>query len=184
MSIKLVLELKERVSKLNYKERLKDYPELLAQCDGIFDAYVPIAQQMEDLSPAVEQLRGIVRGLTLAQHAVIQHKDMYLNKAKEKEITKEEFLDKREIIEECAYSVRDALKDHESKFFNVASKVDGFGVAANNLISQVEKRLGSLDRQARFMEDDNPREVIVEEKKSKKTKRARRNGSKAKPALA
>ena len=168
MPMKLIKDLNSRSQKLDFVNQAKDDPRTIERCEYTMRIYTVLKEQLDQIAPTIEQLKGLVKGFELAQAIVGQHKELFKKEYEAEKLTKDEFRDKCTIVDACIESLSGAHQNRKEELYRAAGKADGIYLSANSALEHVEKYLLNLEQQRRFMEDDS----ITEDKGNGKAKEA------------
>jgi hypothetical protein len=153
--MKLIKDLDAKAKKLDYEKQAADDPRTVERCEYTMRIYTVLREQLEQLAPNIEQLKGLVKGFQLAQTIVGQHKELFKKEYEAERLTKDDFREKCAVVDACIESLTGAYQDRKEELYRSAGKADGVYSSAIQALEHVEKYLLNLEQQRRFM-DDNP----------------------------
>jgi iron-sulfur cluster repair protein YtfE (RIC family) len=154
MPARLLRKLDDASAKINVASEAHDAPHVLSRCEYAMRLFRDLRTQIEDSISTVEQLKGMARGLEVAQEIVGQHKAIAQQRCVEEKISKEDFAIKSDLVDAVILSLQDATKRQREELLRVAGKAEGIFAAASMALIQVRTDLDRLKAQKRGMEND------------------------------
>lgn len=155
MSFKMLQNLEEIVAKLNYEEATKDALNVRAKCDAAMASYRRLRDALKELTPIVEQNRGLTRGLELSVPIVGQFKVLVKSALEKDELDKEAAVAQIQLLTKVETALIDSSRQRKEELIRALGRMDGIYEAAVKNLDQIKDYLTGLSRQSRFM-DENP----------------------------
>jgi hypothetical protein len=152
MPYRLLSKLLEAESAVNFKALAKDAPHVLERCEVTMLLFKKYKGQIQELAPSLEQLKGLVKGFELATEIAGQHKKILQEACKKQEMSKEEFLDKAQLVDAVCQSLKEGAENRKEELLKAAGRIEGMFTSAMGALEQIRGFLQNLETQRAFME--------------------------------
>lgn len=125
-------------------------PNSLIRCETLLAMFDELMSALQQQGPALEQHKGIRKGLDLALPMVLQHIDIQKRELAE-DPDKLRFA--ITIIQNCARSIIDAVKQESSNLAKRAGRFDGTANSATAMLARVNEIIANVKRTSQVAKD-------------------------------